>query len=221
MSSILCIDDEVEITSTLSKVLSHYGNEVHTSNSAAEGVLLAATTRGLDLIILDVNLDDSNGLNICEVLKNNAVTKSIPVIFLSAHATVEERVKGLRRGACDYIAKPFDIEELVERINIAVGKNTSSSLPHELKLNREDLSVFDKGEEIKFTQKEFDIFEFLLSQKSHTVSKYDIQKEVWSNIAVGSRTVDTHIINIKKKIFGTSFSIKNKFGKGYVLEHSY
>lgn len=221
MARILCIDDEVEITTTLGRVLNHYGHEVFKSNSAAEGVLLAATLNDLGLIILDVNLEDANGFNICEVLKKNDVTKSIPVIFLSAHATVSERVKGLRQGACDYIAKPFDIEELIERINIAVGKNGGAKTSLETKFNKNDLSVIDKASEIRFTQKEFDIFEYLYTNKSQTVSKRQIQKSVWSNITVGSRTVDTHIINIKKKINGTSFSIKTKFGKGYVLEQSY
>ena len=221
MAKILCIDDEVEITTTLGRVLNHYGYEVFKSNSAAEGVLSAATIKELSLIILDVNLQDANGFNVCEVLKKNHVTRSIPVIFLSAHATVAERVKGLRQGACDYIAKPFDIEELIERINIAIGKNEGSKKYFESKLNKNDLSVLDKENEIKFTQKEFDIFEYLYINKSQTVSKSEIHKSVWSNIVVGSRTVDTHIINIKNKINGTSFSIKTKFGKGYVLDQSY
>lgn len=221
MPRILCIDDEVEITNTLSRVLSLYGHEVFMSNSATEGVLFAATLKDLDLIILDVKLDDANGFSVCEVLKKNDATKIIPIIFLSAHAAVAERVKGLRKGACDYIAKPFDIEELIERINIAIGKNEKNNLSFESKLNKSELSLIDKENEIKFTQKEFDIFEFLFINISKTVTKSEIQKSVWSSIAVGSRTVDTHIINIKKKISATRFSIKTKFGKGYVLEQSY
>ena len=167
-------------------------------------LVVVSTNDATNLLPLDVKLVDGNGFNICEVLKKNDVTNTIPIIFLSAHATVAERVKGLRQGACDYIAKPFDIEELIERINIAIGKNNGWKNFSESKLNKGDLSIIDKESEIKFTQKEFDIFEYLYIHKSQIVSKSEIQKSVWSNIAVGSRTVDTHIINIKKKITSPS-----------------
>ena len=124
MAKILCIDDEIEITNSLKRLLSFYQHDIYVSNSALDGTLLAATIDGLDLIILAVRLSDSDGIEVCEVLKGNKETRDIPVIFLSALATAEEKVRGLRKGACDYIAKPFNSEELIERINIALSYNS-------------------------------------------------------------------------------------------------
>ena len=222
MAKILCIDDEVEITQSLSLLLSLYGHEVFVSNSAVDGTLLAATIKDLDLIILDVRLSDSNGIEVCEVLKSNKETKSIPIIFLSALATPEEKVRGLRKGACDYIAKPFDSDELSERINIALmhrerAKNDETNPRSDYYLNEKKRVLKLQGVDINLTKKEFDIFNYLYVNRNKVVEKRDIQRNIWKNITVGTRTIDTHIINIRKKIRDSDIKINTKFGEGYSL----
>ena len=223
MAKILCIDDEVEITHSLEKILSLYGHEVYTSNSAVDGTLLAATIENLNLIILDVRLSDSNGIEVCEVLKKNIQTKNIPIIFLSALSSPEEKVIGLRKGACDYMAKPFNSDELAERINIAVDniRTTNSSTNTSLggfSLNASKRMFCINDEEVKLTKKEFDILHYLYSHQDKIISKTEIQRHVWKNISVGNRTLDTHVINIRKKIKESHIKIITKFGEGYLLQ---
>ena len=223
MAEILCIDDEIEITHSLKRLLSFYGHNVHMSNSAVDGTLLAATIKKLDLIILDVRLSDSNGIEVCEVLKNNRKTKSIPIIFLSALSTPEEKVLGLKKGACDYISKPFNSEELVMRINIALTYRQRSpsiglEVSDEFFLDEKKRVVEVNGENVNLTKKEFDIFNFLYINKNKVVEKSDIQRKVWKNISVGNRTIDTHVINIRKKMCRSDIKINTKFGEGYLLE---
>ena len=112
---IVLIDDALELHPIVQSLVAQEGHELRGASDGATGVKLA-TEWVPDLILLDMDLPDSNGLDVCEVLQIRAETSLIPVIFLSAHATEADRVQGLNQGACDYVAKPFLPMELMARI---------------------------------------------------------------------------------------------------------
>ena len=160
-----------------------YGYEVFCSNNAVDGTLKAATIEGLSLIILDVRLVDSNGLDVCSVLKENEKTLHIPIIFLSALSTAKEKVKGLKRGAVDYISKPFDPEELLERIKIATSnfkffnkKSCPTKAPY---IDKSKKILCYREQEVALTSKEFEIIDYLFNLKNTIVKKQDLQRKVW------------------------------------------
>lgn len=219
MASILCIDDEHQITSILKKILTHHGHNVYTCDSGMGGLLMAGQ-KHLDLIILDIRLNDGNGLNICKALKDNQSTSHIPIIFLSALACAQDRVKGFRKGACDYIPKPFHLEELIARVSIALernslGKDKGSITSWSLDSKKKEFSI--NGEHIHLTQKEFQILSYLLGTSNRVVSKDELKGELWKGLHVGERTIDTHVTNLRKKINSSGIMIKTKFGEGLIL----
>ena len=219
---ILCIDDEVEITKSLDTLLSLFGYEVFCSNNAVDGTLKAATIENLSLIILDIRILDSSGLSVCKALKENEKTSEIPVVFLSALSTPKEKVEGLKLGAVDYISKPFDSEELLERVKIATRNfkffNKKTCPENKDYIDKSKKIFVSNGQEISLTKKEYDILNFLMANKGKLTSKHELRRKVWGDITVGSRTIDTHVINLRKKIQYSSVKIKTKFGEGYMLE---
>lgn len=116
---ILVVDDNESVLLVLSLALAESGFEVMTASSGEAGLEMAQAQRP-DVILLDVMMPHLSGLEVCERLQNDQRTRDIPIIFLSARATTPDRVKGLERGAVDYVTKPFDLEEVMSRVRVAL-----------------------------------------------------------------------------------------------------
>ena len=121
---ILVIDDDSNVLTVVGSGLRLCGCEVMEAENGRTGMDLA-WTESFDLIVLDISLPDLSGFEICRELKSDPKTAPVPVIFLSAKEEPKERVRGLRLGAIDYVIKPFDLNELVERIDIALRVKAS------------------------------------------------------------------------------------------------
>lgn len=125
---ILSVDDEKDVTDLLQFHLTRAGYEVTTAASGREA-LLAVSARRPDLILLDLMLPDIDGLGVCEILRRDAATATIPIVILTAWATPDVRGIGLELGALDYLTKPFSPRELTGRVQRLLGLRTGS-LPH-------------------------------------------------------------------------------------------
>jgi two-component system, OmpR family, phosphate regulon response regulator PhoB len=180
---------------------------------------LAAET--FDLIILDIMLPDSDGLEICKAIRANSELANTPVIFLTARASETDRIVGLELGANDYIVKPFFVRELIARVKIHFrGQTPVSKLlkSGDLELDRARCRVHLSGAEITLTATEFRLLEFLMSRPGVVFSREQLLDAVWGHDrAVTDRTVDVYILRLRQKIEADESSpfIRSVRGFGY------
>jgi DNA-binding response OmpR family regulator len=178
-----------------------------------------------DLILLDIMLPDSDGLDICKGVRNHPELAHIPVIFLTARASETDRIVGLELGANDYIVKPFFIREPITRVKIqfrgtpAPARTLKSGT---LELDRNGRRVTLNNEEITLTATEFRLLEFLMSRPGIVFSREQLLDGVWGHDrAVTDRTVDVYILRLRQKIENDATSpqwIRSVRGFGYSFD---
>ena len=178
-----------------------------------------------DLILLDIGLPDIDGFELCKVLRSDEKTKNYPIIMLTARVEDSDRIEGLKLGADDYITKPYNAEELILRIrNLLKRTNKYKESGSFLKIK--DLSIDFNKREVKINKKtisltfsEYKILTMLVENSGKIVNKKEINKIIF-NISedVDSRTVDTHIHSLRKKIESSSCLINTIRSVGFVFE---
>ena len=214
MATILIVEDEKPINNLIRKNLEKVG---HTCASVFDGETALETIAGqeFDLILLDIMLPKLDGF---EVMRKIDFT---PVIFLTARGTVEDRVKGLKLGADDYIVKPFDMLELTTRVEAVLRRTQKADNAFTLgdvKVDFPANQVFLKGALVGFTPQEFLLIEALIKNRNIALSRDKLLEIAWGYDYGGdTRTVDVHIHNIRKKL-GWEDVIKTVFKLGYRLE---
>ncbi|MCL2368291.1 MAG: response regulator transcription factor [Oscillospiraceae bacterium] len=215
MAHILIAEDERAINTLIEKNLTLVG---HTCVSVFDGeaVLEAMEQERFDLILLDIMMPKLDGFAVMAELRGD-----IPVIFLTARGTVQDRVRGLKLGADDYIVKPFDMLELGARIDSVLRRAGKAAAGFRLGDVRVDLSgrqVFRDGVPQEFTPQEFLLIEALIQNRNIALSRDKLLDIAWGYDYGGdTRTVDVHIHNIRKKL-GWETVIKTVYKLGYRLE---
>jgi two-component system alkaline phosphatase synthesis response regulator PhoP len=178
-----------------------------------------------DLVLLDVGLPDIDGFELCQKLRSDQTTKDYPIIMLTARAEDSDRIEGLKLGADDYITKPYNAEELILRIRNLL-KRTEKYKENGSILKLKDMSIdFNKREVqinkqiIGLTFSEYQILTMLAENLGNIVHKKEINKKIF-NISedVDSRTVDTHIHSLRKKINSSGCLINTIRSVGFMLE---
>lgn len=216
MAKILIVEDEIAINDLIMKNLRLVGH-VCTQIFDGDKALDAIMTEYYDLIILDVMLPNLSGFEIITQIQN---TKS-PVIFVTAKNTLEDKLKGLRLGADDYIVKPFEILELVERVDVILRRTKRVSHTFEfddIKIDFDSRCVYKNNEKVLLTPKEFDLLEAFITNRNLALSRERLIYLVWTYDYNGdNRTVDTHIQRLRKKL-GLENRLKTLFKTGYRLE---
>jgi DNA-binding response OmpR family regulator len=220
MKKIVLIEDDPDLYSLIQYNLEKEGFTLAGSQTG-KGALELCRRERPDLIILDIMLPDSDGLEICKAIRAHPELAHIPVIFLTARASETDRIVGLELGANDYIVKPFFVRELIARIKIHFrGQRPVSKLLKwgELELDRARCRVRLGGTEISLTATEFRLLEFLMSRPGVVFSREQLLDAVWGHDrAVTDRTVDVYILRLRQKIEapdGPSF-IRSVRGFGY------
>ena len=201
--SILVVDDDKDIVKTIKGNLELDGYEVLSAFDGKTGLHIAKTTRP-DLIILDLNLPDIDGIKACEIIRRDF---DFPIIMLTARDGISDKVLGLECGADDYMVKPFNYLELSARIK-AIFKRIKRSLVEEqyefkdLSINFKSRTIHARGESIKLTKTEFELLELFVSYPDEVLSREFIQQQIWrdSQLYQTSRAVDVHIQRLRKKI---------------------
>lgn len=203
MKKILLIEDDVDLFALLKYNLEKEGFQMVGAQTGKGAVELCRRERP-DLIILDIMLPDSDGLDICKGIRARPELAHIPVIFLTARASETDRIVGLELGASDYIVKPFFVRELIARIKIqfrqqAQPVRTLRAGP--LELDRTSCRVTLKGENLSLTATEFRLLEYLMSRPGVVYSREQLLDAVWGqDRAVTDRTVDVYILRLRQKI---------------------
>jgi two-component system alkaline phosphatase synthesis response regulator PhoP len=219
---ILLIEDEPGLVMTLTDLFRAEGYVVETASDGEAG-LSRALTRGHSVIVLDVMLPKKNGFEVCRELRQAGVDSAI--LMLTAKTLVGDRVTGLRLGADDYLAKPFDPSELLARIealirrvkkrNRAPAKSFSFD---DVEIDFERAEVSRAGRRISLAAKELQLLEYLVLHRDRVLPRQEILQKVWQyDSEVNSRTVDVHVAWLRQKLDNPQSPrhIQTVRGKGY------
>ncbi|MBL8233346.1 MAG: response regulator transcription factor [Bryobacterales bacterium] len=203
MKKIALIEDDSDLYSLLKYNLEKEGFALVGAQTGKGAIELCRRERP-DLILLDIMLPDSDGLDICKGIRSHPELAHIPVIFLTARASETDRIVGLELGANDYIVKPFFIRELIARIKIQFRGQPSTNRALKagvLELDRSSCRVRLDGNAISLTATEFRLLEFLMSRPGVVFSREQLLDAVWGHDrAVTDRTVDVYILRLRQKI---------------------
>ncbi len=200
---IVLIEDDTDLYALLKYNLEKEGFSVAGSQTGRGALDLCRRARP-DLILLDIMLPDSDGLDICKGVRNDAELAQTPIIFLTARASETDRIVGLELGANDYIVKPFFIRELIARIRLQFRTQTAPSRVLKagtVELDRSSCQVKLSGEPLALTATEFRLLEFLMTRPSVVFSREQLLNAVWGqDRAITDRTVDVYILRLRQKI---------------------
>jgi len=215
MANILIVEDDRAINTLIKKNLELVGHSC-TSVFDGEAVFDELDTQNFDLILLDIMLPKLDGFQVMTEL-----TGDTPVIFLTARSAVNDRVRGLKLGADDYIVKPFDMLELQTRIETVLrraGKADTEFCLFDIRVDIPGQRVYKQGIELDFSPKEFQLLEILIKNRNIALSRDKLLELAWGYDWYGdTRTVDVHIHAVRKKL-GWENVIKTVYKLGYRLE---
>jgi DNA-binding response OmpR family regulator len=216
---ILIVEDEPTLRKLEKSFLEKKGfvvDDVETGKDAISKVGVS----GYDCILLDLNIPQKDGIAVTKELRQKG--NNTPIIMVTARSQIYDKLEGFDSGADDYITKPFDMKELVARIN-AVIKRSSINQEEILKIKNMEIHperniVKSDRKDIELSNKEMGVLEYLLRNKGKIISSEDLLEHVWdSNVDMFTDTVKTHIKTLRKKIDPRKKIITTVRGKGYVI----
>lgn len=227
MPHICLVEDEEKVAAFIIKGLKDHGFEItHVPDGASATELLSLQT--FDLIILDVMLPDTSGIDLCRHIRQR--DNNVPILMLTALGQVGDKVSGLTAGADDYLPKPFHFSELVARLNALLRRNripTDTTQDDglltfaDLKLNTWTKAAERAGTEIVLTSKEYQLLEMFMHNPNRTLSRDDIAEKVWGiQFDTGTNFIDVYVNYLRKKIdkdFDSKL-IHTVIGMGYILK---
>lgn len=215
MSKILVVEDEIAIAKLLEAALSSIG---HSVDYILDGEQAAnhLETHHYDLVLLDIMLPHVDGYELFAYVK----TMNTPVIFITAKGSLQDRVKGLRMGAEDYIVKPFEIEELLARVEGALRRSGHEHILHYGTISIDSIArtIHNADTQIALTKKEYALFLLLVANQGIALSRDRILEEIWEDHDVqDSRTLDIHIRQLRRKL-DLAQEIETVYRYGYRLK---
>ncbi len=223
---ILVVDDEEDLCEILKFNLETEGYAVQTANSAEEALEMDITA--FDLLLLDIMMDGMSGFAMARKLKETEATRNIPIIFLTARDTENDKITGFNIGADDYIPKPFSIREVLVRVRAVLRRTTEKTVSEApkalinyqgLELNLDKKTVSVDGTDVPFTKTEFEILHLLLDERGKVFSRQDLINRIWPHdVFVLDRTVDVNITRVRKKIGRFAKCIVTRLGFGYYFD---
>lgn len=218
---ILIVEDDLSINNLLKKSLTKYGYDTISAFDGEEAASLVESEK-IEFAIVDVMLPKIDGWELSKYLKEY----NIPMIFLTAKDQQKDKLKGLHLGADDYMTKPFDILELIARIEVIKRRVYGTQIQENLikrgtlEINPTNKQVMNQGEKVLLTPKEFDLLLELVINNNIILTREYLYKAVWDKeFSDESRTLDLHIQRIRNKLF-QSGELKTVYGIGYLLEIS-
>ncbi|MEU6755381.1 response regulator transcription factor [Streptomyces sp. NPDC046685] len=224
---VLVVDDEASLSELLSMALRYEGCEVRSAGDGA-GAVRAARAFRPDVVVLDVMLPDMDGLAVLGRLRREL--PHVPVLFLTAKDSVEDRIAGLTAGGDDYVTKPFSLEEVVARLRGLVRRSGAAQAARsgsvlavgDLRLDEDSHEVVRGGREIHLTATEFELLRYLMRNPRRVLSKAQILDRVWSYDFGGqANVVELYISYLRRKLEsgpGLPGMIHTRRGAGYLIK---
>lgn len=221
---ILIVDDDEDLSFIISEMLESYGYKVSRAGNAAEAFEMLSGNK-YQLVLLDINLPETTGFEICKELRKQS---GIPVIFASARTSETDRITGFDIGGDDYIPKPYSMKELLSRVNARMRRAYGFSGEEEIvtfgdvSVNIASRTVTKGGQAVSLSLREFDLLSFLCSHKNIAIEKDRLLSEVWGAFSiVEPSTLTVHIRWLREKLEDNPAKpefIKTVFKVGYMLE---
>ena len=197
------IEDDAELRFVLGILLRDEGYSVAMATNGNEGLCMA-TACTFDLILLDIMLPDSNGLNLCHDIRQAGI--ATPILVLTARAGMTDKLRGFRVGADDYVTKPFDLAELLARIETLLRRTSSRSRQSAGQMGTIEIDVprtqvTRDGKPVYMTKREFRLLHYLVTRSGTCVSRGELLNAVWGYATTSStRTIDMHIARLRQKL---------------------
>ncbi len=205
-NTILIVEDDESLLPMITYNLKKKGFNVKSASTGEEGLILIKELIP-DLLILDWMIPEPSGLEICRQIRQNKLTKDIPIIFLTAKGDEDNKITGLEAGADDYMVKPFSPNELIARINALLRRhsrnksNNLSLIVSDLFLDLKEHKAYRDKKRINLGPTEFKLLKFFMENPKRVFSREQLLDSVWGHgIFVEFRTVDTHIRRLRKAI---------------------
>lgn len=203
MKRVLVIEDNAELAFGLRNNLEIDGYDVEVARHGAEGLSMARRDPP-DVVILDLMLPELDGFRVLKGIRESRLT--MPILILTAKGEEIDKVRGLRMGADDYVTKPFGLLELLARVEALLRRGAPAGAGPakvfgDVMIDRASRTVTRRGEPIELAPKEFDLLLALLARRNTVVSRLELMQHVWGYAdSVITRTVDTHIAELRKKL---------------------
>jgi two-component system alkaline phosphatase synthesis response regulator PhoP len=205
---VLLVEDDPGLRLMLSHRLGSEGYRVETASDGDEG-LRRATGERFDLVVLDVMLPGRSGFDVCQTMRFGGV--ETPVIMLTARGEVADRVNGLKLGADDYLTKPFEMAELLARVEARLRRDGGrKEAPPSYRFGSVEVDfrrteVHRAGQRVELSAKEFRLLRYFISRRDETLSRNELLDEVWGYDAnPATRTVDVHVAWLRRKLEDSS-----------------
>jgi two-component system, OmpR family, alkaline phosphatase synthesis response regulator PhoP len=199
------VEDESNLAFLLAERLHREGYEVETCGDGEHGLIQAASGN-FDLAILDIMLPGRSGFDICRELRHRDI--DLPILMLTARGGVDDRVTGLKLGADDYLAKPFEVTELLARIEALLRRAKATRKLTDSVFCFEDLTVdfrrkevTRRGQTIELSAREFQLLSYLIAHREAAISREELLDKVWGYQSIpNTRTVDVHVAQLRQKL---------------------
>jgi DNA-binding response OmpR family regulator len=199
---VLLIEDENDIAEAISYQLERTGLQ---GGSPTRGEGLEAVRKGVDLVLLDLNLPGMDGLEVCRMIRRQQTTAHVPIIIVSARADEVDRVLGLEMGADDYVVKPFSLKELAARARVALrrtgggGEAPQGYRDENWEIEFDSYVVRYRGDEIRLTHKEFELFRYMVERPGRVLTRERLLERVWGwEPEIDARSIDAHIRRLRR-----------------------
>ena len=219
---IYSVEDDHEISNLIRIALEKSDFDVRSFDDG-ESFLKTFEVKKPNLILLDLMLPGIQGDEILKIIRKDIDNDKIPIVILSAKSLLEDRITGLNNGADDYIVKPFNIKELISRINVHYRKFLKDKYIvkiNEYTLDFKNEQFYKYDSLIELTSNEFKILKYLFLKQGNVVSRDELYNQIWgTNNKNNSRSVDMHIKSLREKIGDENKNfIKSIYGGGYIIE---
>ena len=198
--------------------------DVHIEETGAAGLKMIKNQKP-DMVILDIGLPDIDGFELCKTLRNDKITKDYPIIMLTAKGEDRDKIEGLKLGADDYITKPYNADELILRIknlltrSIKYKENNGFKKVKELEVDYSKREVKVKGKLVNLTFSEYQILNLLIDNPGKVYTKKELNRIIFNiNEEVESRTIDTHVHNLRKKLKSSGSLINTIRSVGFIFK---
>lgn len=221
---VLVVDDEEDLCEVIRFALETEGYSVDVVYSAEEA--LTRNISDYNLLLLDIMMGEISGFRMAHIIRKNPNTADIPIVFISAKDSENDRITAFNVGADDYMTKPFSLREMLARVKTIINRFELKKQVQvqilsydQLIINLGKKQVLLNDKEVQFTKKEFEILKLFLENRNRLFTREELLKRIWSDEAfVLSRTIDVNITRIRRKIGQYEKNIVTKLGLGYCFE---
>lgn len=217
--TLLIIDDEPDLVDLLKEELQdQYRIELAFDAPAALKVIAQST---IDLVLLDLHIPNGSGLELCREFRQSVYAKEVPIFILTGESDEETQLQCFANGADDFIQKPFNLSVLKARIAARL-KNSNSQKAGifrcgNLELHKEAKMITVAGKNLQFSPVEFRIVAYLVENPFRVVPRQEMLNNIWGGADIAARTIDAHLVPIRKALVQSDHEIVSLYGEGYSL----